>query len=342
MPSPKIKTDLGTKYNSETDCKYHRCEKLDYSESLRKDIFLWGGAAALVFIAHAAGAYIFANMQSAGEVDGVQPAAIMIEFAELAVSPDAENVASVVQAETAPEKDIETDAQTNAESDIGAEQVKPEPETEPDTEPETVSEALSETKTVEELPEEKEVQEIIADNPQVAIPLPMKRPEIEKKPEQVAEPPKKTTPQPKRETKQTKPKKAPAKPVVKDRQVQASAAPAQAAESGKKFTAKRNGAAAGTPGMSSAKWSAKLQAHLERQKRFVERRSGVRGRGVAQLSFVIDPVGNVLSARIAGSTGNNQLDQMALDLVKRASPVPAPPPAIAKPRLPIVVPIYFK
>lgn len=326
MPTQKTKSDLGS--------KYHRCEKSHHSESLRKDILLWGGAAAFVLMAHAAGAYILANMQSAGEVDGAPPAAIMVEFAELAVSPDAENIAPVVQEETATEIDAKTDA--------GEEHVETEQKPEIEPESETVPEALSETQPVEDLPEEQIIEEVVAENLQVVVPLPMKRPEVEKKPEQVAEASKKETLNPKQEAKKIKPKKNQAKPLVKDKKARASAAPTVAAESGKEFAASRNGAAAGNSGISSVKWSAKLQAHLERQKRFVQRRSGGRGSGVAQLSFVIDAGGNVLSARIVHSTGNKQLDQLALDMAKRASPVPAPPPAIAKPRLPIMVPIHFK
>ncbi|SPU72673.1 TonB protein [Brucella suis] len=57
---------------------------------------------------------------------------------------------------------------------------------------------------------------------------------------------------------------------------------------------------------------------------------------------MIDPSGNVLSARIAVSSGDPAVDQLALEAARRASPVPAPPAAIAKVRMPITMPLLFK
>jgi protein TonB len=42
--------------------------------------------------------------------------------------------------------------------------------------------------------------------------------------------------------------------------------------------------------------------------------------------FTIDERGNVLSASLARSSGFAELDQEVVALVRRASPVPAPPP----------------
>ncbi len=64
--------------------------------------------------------------------------------------------------------------------------------------------------------------------------------------------------------------------------------------------------------------------------------------GEAHVAFVIDPSGNVLSARIAVSSGRPAVDQLALEAARRASPVPAPPAAIAKVRMPITMPLLFK
>ena len=314
--------------------KCSRCEKSEHHYSLRKDILLWGAAAAFVLVAHAAGAYVLANIKADNEMDGTPPAAIMVEFAELAIAPDAENEAAEMVEETTTEIN-EAEEQVEPEPELVP---QPEPEPEPEVVPEPVLEPEPVEEPVEELTDEQVVEEVVAENPEVVIPLPMKRPAVEEKPQQVAEVQKKEPP------KQKKPefKPVPKKTVAKDKKNQRSSAPAVAAESGKTFAASRSGATAGNPGMSSAKWSAKVQAHLERQKRFLQRKSGARGRGVAQLNFVIDAGGNVLSARIITSTGNAQLDQLTLDMAHRASPVPAPPPAIAKARIPITVPIQFK
>ena len=69
-------------------------------------------------------------------------------------------------------------------------------------------------------------------------------------------------------------------------------------------------------------------ARLERAKRYP---SGARRRGeegVAYVSFAIDPQGRVLSAQLARSSGHSELDQEVLALVRRASPLPPPPPGV--------------
>jgi periplasmic protein TonB len=59
------------------------------------------------------------------------------------------------------------------------------------------------------------------------------------------------------------------------------------------------------------------------------------------VAFTIDPSGQVISSRVTRSSGNPLLDQAALDMLSRASPVPAPPREIAKPRMPVTVPVVF-
>ena len=65
-----------------------------------------------------------------------------------------------------------------------------------------------------------------------------------------------------------------------------------------------------------------------------------REEGNVQVAFTIDASGRVKSARIARSSGNAELDRAALDMVRRSSPVPAPPPEIERPRS-LVVPVAF-
>ncbi|MFH0299982.1 energy transducer TonB [Bradyrhizobium sp. 31Argb] len=66
-------------------------------------------------------------------------------------------------------------------------------------------------------------------------------------------------------------------------------------------------------------------AHLERRKRYPPSTQSRGERGVAYVRFTIDDRGNVLSASLARSSGFAELDQEVLALVRRASPVPAPP-----------------
>ena len=75
---------------------------------------------------------------------------------------------------------------------------------------------------------------------------------------------------------------------------------------------------------SPANWRSALMAHLNRHKRFPP--GG--GRGTASVAFSIDRAGRVLSARLVRSSGDATLDQEAVALARRASPVPPPPPNV--------------
>jgi len=66
-----------------------------------------------------------------------------------------------------------------------------------------------------------------------------------------------------------------------------------------------------------------------------------RGRGLVQVNFSIDSSGGVLSAKVQRSSGDSELDQAAIDMVMRSSPVPAPPPEIARPRMSLSLPVQF-
>lgn len=94
----------------------------------------------------------------------------------------------------------------------------------------------------------------------------------------------------------------------------------------------------GQSGGSSAMWQSRLMAHLERRKRYP---SGARARkeeGTVVVRFSIDASGNVLSVRLARSSGNAELDEATLALMRRASPVPAPPPGAS---LDITAPVLY-
>lgn len=75
-----------------------------------------------------------------------------------------------------------------------------------------------------------------------------------------------------------------------------------------------------------ASWQSRLFAHLERNKRYpaAARARGIQG--TLKFRFTIDPAGNVLNVQILQSSGQPMLDEALLDLMNRASPVPAPPP----------------
>ena len=80
-------------------------------------------------------------------------------------------------------------------------------------------------------------------------------------------------------------------------------------------------------------------AHLERRKRYPSGSRSRREEGVVHVSFAIDAAGNVLSAQISRSSGHPALDAEVLALVRRASPVPAPPPDVPRQ---ITAPVQFR
>jgi protein TonB len=95
-----------------------------------------------------------------------------------------------------------------------------------------------------------------------------------------------------------------------------------------------------TPDMSPDQWQADMLAQLSKNKQYPDD-ARLRGeKGVVFLKFAINPKGEVLTAEIAKSSGFPALDQAALDMIARASPLPPPPAAIAR-AVAITVPVDF-
>ena len=78
--------------------------------------------------------------------------------------------------------------------------------------------------------------------------------------------------------------------------------------------------------VSPAKWQSRLMAHLERRKRYPSGARQRREEGTAHVRFSIDGSGNVRSVQLVRSSGYPELDEAVVALVRRSSPVPAPPP----------------
>jgi protein TonB len=84
-----------------------------------------------------------------------------------------------------------------------------------------------------------------------------------------------------------------------------------------------------------------LRIWLERHKEY-PRRAQLRGQeGTALLRFTIDERGRVLSHRIERGTGHPTLDREVEAMIRRADPLPAPPPEMRQDRLELVVPVQF-
>src|SRR5438445_424933 len=71
-----------------------------------------------------------------------------------------------------------------------------------------------------------------------------------------------------------------------------------------------------------AVWRRGLVAHIERQKRYP---AGAERSADIVVSFRIDHRGRLIALEIVKGSGNVRYDQAALDMVRRADPMPPPP-----------------
>ena len=86
-------------------------------------------------------------------------------------------------------------------------------------------------------------------------------------------------------------------------------------------------------------WQKALMAHLNRAKRYP---AGARRSVVVSVAFTLDRVGRIVSYSVKQSSGQTAFDEAALAMMKRADPVPAPPPVMADEGLSFEVPVSFR
>lgn len=84
-----------------------------------------------------------------------------------------------------------------------------------------------------------------------------------------------------------------------------------------------------------------LMSHLGRHKRYPAEAREQRHEGVATVRFSMDRNGQVLSARLEKSSGFALLDQEAMAILQRATPLPRIPDALTGDVLELVIPIQF-
>jgi protein TonB len=294
-----------------------------------REAALWGAAGAAVLAMHLAVAYAFQAMRPLDTAGGPPPA-LMIELAPLPVAPATETEAFVpenVQPEQVePVDDVEKVTEAEPEQVTEAEPEPVREEAEPvmeDVQPEEVAKA-------EPVEEQEPLEEVVPDaveveTPEVAVPLPQPRPVVEEKPKAEKKPVEKV-----KERKQEKKKPAP-KPAAMA-SVQAKQAPRAAAQRQAESTSS-------SPRVSPARWQARLSAWLNRHKRYPNGPKRKGEEGTVQVAFTVDSGGRVTSSRVTRSSGNPEFDKAALDMLRRASPVPAPPEGMAS--KPIAVPVVF-
>lgn len=279
------------------------------NDSIRgSEIALWTGAGAFVLAVHVgAAAWMLAATPQA--VLAEAPAAIMIDLAPM---PEAQEVEENL--DLPPDDPMIEQA---AAEPVEAPEEEPEEivEPEPEPEPEPVEEPLEEEpppepeEVVEPEPDPEPVPDVEEPPPveKVEVPLPRIRPP----------PPPRREPRPQRRQQAATPApRTTAPPRVE-----------QAAPS-RRTAAPETARGVTTRQVSPARWQSRLLAHLERHKRYPSGARNRREQGTAQLRFSIDASGRVTGASIVRSSGFPELDQAVMDMVRRASPVPAPPPGV--------------
>ncbi|ALK10292.1 energy transducer TonB [Blastochloris viridis] len=270
--------------------------------SSRRDAARWTTAFAIATLAHGGLAVaVLANWQPP-ETAG---APVLVELEMLAASPDVASAESVPGPEQTKTDDV---------------QPQPEEAVTPPPEPEVEQAAL-------EMPDPVEAPVTVPDPvpvPEAVPPKPVPKREVKK--------PRK--PDPKREVK----KPEPDKPETPPRAVAATTARSSADTVASIPSPGRFG-----QGSSNAmpNWNSRIVAHLQRHKRYPAEAQARGETGVARLHFTIDRSGNVLSSRLAASSGVSSLDRETAALIQRAQPLPQAPPELSGARFSFSVPIRY-
>jgi len=88
-------------------------------------------------------------------------------------------------------------------------------------------------------------------------------------------------------------------------------------------------------------WQAQLLAHLQRYRRYPRQAERQRQQGVSHVRFLVDRQGRISQPQIERASGHRLLDEETLATVRRASPVPPPPPDVSGNPVEVVVPVSF-
>lgn len=291
-------------------------------------ITLWLFAGTVVLAAHGAAGWWVMRERPQPMASAPEPAAIMIDLAAAPMAPAA------VEDQIAPDE-VDAEAAEAVEAEP-VEEIELAEAVEPVVEPvepevvEEIEEILPETvETIEPEPVEEiePIEEQVAALDPVEVPLPQVRPEPPK--EEVKEKP--------REKPRKKPEPVKAKPKPSQQSVERNKAQVQAPHEAPRAAAQQNSSGSSSS-VSPARWQARVASHLERRKRYPSTARKQGQQGTAQVRFTIDGSGNVQSVALVRSSGVALLDEEVVALVRRASPVPAPPPGVNRT---IVVPIRF-
>lgn len=193
------------------------------------------------------------------------------------------------------------------------------------------------TEEVPEVTPPKEEPLPVAPDPELAMPIvkpveePKEEKEEEEKPVEKVEVKEEKKEEDKPEIEEAKPQEA---MVQQGAPPAPTAAPAPVTAAHRQGTTKRQSDEA-------MSWSKSLMNHLSNHRRYPAAAREAGHQGAVQVRFTIDRRGQVLSARVAKASRSALLDDEALALLRRASPVPEPPGEIAGEVIELVMPIQF-
>ncbi|MCC8966016.1 TonB family protein [Bradyrhizobium sp. Pear76] len=89
----------------------------------------------------------------------------------------------------------------------------------------------------------------------------------------------------------------------------------------------------------TAKWGKKLSAYFELHKKYPEDKDKTTK---VTLDLVINRRGNIVSVKVADSSGDSVFDDEAVAMVRRSDPVPQPPAGLTDDQFPFSLPVHFK
>ncbi|TPI46870.1 TonB family protein [Mesorhizobium sp. B3-1-7] len=289
----------------------------------------WTSAAAIILAAHVAVAYAVQNLSFAEMQDGGPPPALAVEMAPLVIAPAVPEEAAMLDTVT-PEPpdaaDTEKPVDIRPATDPAPAVEQAEPVTEQPSDADDTQEAEQAApaeRAIAALSEQKPLDEAVPDPveaiaPDVVIPLPQAKPvEAEVKVQKPAEPRKKT---------EKKPVGKPKKRIGKERAPPPRAATTASidAKAAAKAAAPLSSNAPPRSSVSPSRWNSSLEAWIRRHTRYPSAARSRRAEGTPSVTFTVDTSGRVVSARLARSSGDGDLDRAALGALQGAS-VPAPP-----------------
>ncbi|HLH10265.1 MAG TPA: energy transducer TonB [Methylovirgula sp.] len=97
--------------------------------------------------------------------------------------------------------------------------------------------------------------------------------------------------------------------------------------------------AAGFNGAAASSWKSEIVMRISSVKEYPEEGRSQGASGTARVAFLVDRNGRISGVRLAGSSGSTILDRAAVETVRRANPVPAPPPGV--PGGSFTIPLHF-